>query len=188
MVSLNVETGEAQWSLPNVKRFLAASQERLYYVSLSQELTVVDRATGEAIGATPLSMSTFPIVNTSTDRVYLVGEAGSVQCLREVGKRWPTVRQAATTPPSQEAAASSPDAPASATPAAAPSAPPPAAPAVAPSDEDPFGDAFDDDPFAAGGAADEAPQDAADTGAGAADGAADEPATDDPFDPFGSAF
>ena len=45
------------------------------------------------MGSVPVSRAGLPVVNTNTDRIYLAGKNGVIQCLREQGRRWPIARK-----------------------------------------------------------------------------------------------
>ena len=47
------------------------------------------------MGSTPIGEMNLPIINTNTDRVYLVSDSGVLHCLREPGNRWPIARKPA---------------------------------------------------------------------------------------------
>ena len=93
--SINAETGESNWSTSGVDRFVAASDSRMYCMTKTGDLAVLDVKTGGRIGALPISKSGTVAVNANSDRIYLIGNNGVVQCLREQGKRWPTARMPA---------------------------------------------------------------------------------------------
>ena len=90
LTCVDAESGNELWSSSGAGHLLATSATRLYCATESQ-LIVFDVASGNALGATPISGSSTPVVNMTTDRIFLVGR-GTVQCLRENSARWPDVR------------------------------------------------------------------------------------------------
>lgn len=98
MTALDQETGEVAWIANGIERFVSVSDSKIYCVSMSTDLTALDRDTGRRLGAAQVGDSSMSIVNTNTDRIYLVSKTGIVQCLRESGSRWPIVRMPETKP------------------------------------------------------------------------------------------
>ena len=92
MTSLDASTGKANWMASGIDRFLSVSESRVYCISKGHDLTVYDVATGGRLGSVAVSGLGLPVVNTNTDRVYLVSDRGVLQCLREQGRRWPIAR------------------------------------------------------------------------------------------------
>lgn len=95
MASINATTGKPTWLASGVERFVAVSDSRVYCITSGRNLTVLDAASGGRIGSTLVSSLGLPVVNTNTDRVYLVNKRGVLQCLREKGRRWPIARVSA---------------------------------------------------------------------------------------------
>ncbi len=152
-------TGLDKWWTSGVTGVIASSQTRLYCLSRSGRLMIVDPVSGSKVGSLPTETLDLRFVNKQTDRIIIGTRSGMLQCLREIQNRWPVLHAGvsedlATVPP-----------PAAATPADA-TAPPPV---------NPFGggdtpaNPFGTDPF--GG----------DTG-----GTDSEPAETPAEDPFGS--
>jgi hypothetical protein len=193
MYRVDTNTGMEKWWTPQVKRFVAASKNKIYCISQAGDLLIIDQQTGGRVGSIPAQGLDLDLINWRTDRLYLGTKFGVLQCLHDVELEWPLVHVAGESPEEE---------------------PPPeveqkgladAAKPAAPKEEDPFGGAAAEDPFGAakdpfgGAGAEDDPFGGAgggDTGAGGADddpfgggGAAD----DDPFggggaaddDPFG---
>lgn len=93
MSALDAETGDVRWLASNVDRFVAVSDSLVYSISTGNQLVVRDRENGGIVGSTQLGAVGYPVVNTNTDRVYLVSQSGVVQCFRDTDKRWPTTRK-----------------------------------------------------------------------------------------------
>lgn len=164
MSALDAESGEARWLASNVDRFVAVSDSRVYCISIGNQLVVRDRENGGIIGSTQLGPVGHPVVNTNTDRVYLVSQSGVVQCFRDAAKRWPTARKPPELPFLEEEGQAA-KAPTQVE--VAPDPAPSAGRATEEADTDPFG--MEDEP------AESAPAPAADDGA-----------EEDPFEGFGA--
>jgi outer membrane protein assembly factor BamB len=87
--SINAETGAGLWEAPGVAQFAAASRNRVYGVDDFGGLVVLDATTGSRIGHLPTGGTINALVNDQTDRLYLVSEQGTVQCLHEIGAKEP---------------------------------------------------------------------------------------------------
>ena len=180
LYSLGTADGLMTWtdSTPNIDELIAAFDGKLYVKLLSGGLAAIDLGSGKTIKTFNAIQPRILLPNTQTDRLYLVGETGSVQCLRPVGATLPTLNPATKGRPSdappEESAEDEPVGPSAM--AAAEDAP---TDPFAAGGGDPFGASDAADPF---GAADGAGTDMADpfAPAGGGDGA-------DPFsDPFGN--
>lgn len=136
--SLNVDSGAPTWDGPtrNVSELIGSFGGRAFLTTMSGALAVVDLKTGRPVGVYSEVRPGRLLVNQWTNRLYLVGESGAVQCLRPEDSDIPVFNIQPYTPPAQEAAAAPEKAPA-ATPFGAGAG-------------DPFGGAAD--PFGAGGA------------------------------------
>jgi hypothetical protein len=196
MYRVSAQTGEELWWTPQVKRFVSASQDKIYCMSDAGQLLIIDQETGGRIGAIPAQGFDLEFINWRTDRLYLGTKFGVVQCLHDAEQEWPLVHVAGESLAEEEVPeveqkgldeVAADDKPKEADPFAGDGA-----------DEDPFaGDGgADDDPFGGGGGADDDDPfggggDADDGGGGADDGGGG--ADDDPFggggggddDPFG---
>jgi outer membrane protein assembly factor BamB len=136
--SIDAATGLLKWEAPNVAQFAAASRNRVYGVDELGGLVVLDAKTGAMIGRMATGSATTALVNDQTDRIYLVSNDGTVQCLREIGAKEPHHHRPAAT---ESAAPAEPGAMETATPGTLDDAETEAAP---PADtEDPFGGAAD---------------------------------------------
>jgi len=90
MFKINTETGLEDWWTPRVRRFLAASEGRVYAQSETGRMVVIDSATGGVIGAMGTEPLDFAISNIWTDRIYIGTSTGMLQCLREIPNEYPT--------------------------------------------------------------------------------------------------
>ena len=84
LFSLHVDDGHMTWERPisSIGNLLGALDGRLYATTLSGVLTVIDLETGKRIASFPEMLPGKFLVNTVTDRLYLVSDSGDVQCLR----------------------------------------------------------------------------------------------------------
>lgn len=158
---LSTETGQPVWERPvsDVDQVFSHVGSRLIGRSREHQLVVLDAASGETILRSHDFFVDRWVVNEDTDRVYLVGKGGMIQCLRPNESEFPVfLRQivpatAPTTTADPKAGETK------------------VAPVVPPAQADPFGGGTDPaaDPFGGG----EDPFGA--------------PAAPDPADPFGGA-
>ena len=165
MFCLDSESGQDRWWAAGVRRFVSASDNRIYTASRIGRIDILDRKTGGRIGSLPSEGLNMKITNTQTDRIYVGNDMGAIQCLREDQNTWPILHVSAgekveAKPEVQQRGVNQQPA------------------AVQPKPRDPFGAPAGDDPFgaAAGGGA---PADNDPFGAGA-------PAGKDPFGGGGS--
>lgn len=92
MSCLDAATGEPRWLTTGVTEFVSVSKDRVYCTTSGSQLTAFDKRTGKMLGSTPIPSDARPVLNTTTDRLYLVSGRGILYSLRETGSRWPTVR------------------------------------------------------------------------------------------------
>ena len=76
-------SGKDRWSAKNVKRFVAASQNRIYVLDQRDRLVGLDRATGVSLFVYDVRRFDHCYYNLETDQIILVTNGGLVQCLRE---------------------------------------------------------------------------------------------------------
>lgn len=91
LYSVDTETGLEQWWAPNLKQFLAASENRVYCLDKIGQLVILDTETGGRIGSMNVGTLDFFFINSLTDRIYLGTRSGSLQCLRESDAEFPLV-------------------------------------------------------------------------------------------------
>ncbi len=94
------DTGAALWEAPEVTQFAAASRTRVYGVDELNALVVLDAANGALLTRMPSDGTLNALVNDQTDRLYLVTDEGTVQCLHEIGANEPLIHN----PPEAEPA------------------------------------------------------------------------------------
>ncbi|MDA8697061.1 PQQ-like beta-propeller repeat protein [Rhodopirellula sp.] len=92
LFSLDAATGALTWEKPlrGVGELIGVIDGNLYTTTLSGHCEVVELSTGKRV-STPLDLRPADfIVNTMTNRLYLVGDEGDVQCVHAVGEDLPT--------------------------------------------------------------------------------------------------
>ena len=180
LYSLGLADGVSTWqnTSPGVGELLAAFDGKIFVRSLSGNMAVLDLKTGEPIQSLRDILPNKLLVNSQSDRLYLVTTQGSVQCVRPAGAAIPTFNKTSEAPEMSkkmgetEAGPAMFDKPSMADPFDAKSADP-FAPAGG---GDPFGADPGADPFGGGGAGAGADP----FGGGGADAGAS-PFGDDPF-------
>jgi outer membrane protein assembly factor BamB len=100
MTCLDAKSAAQQWVAPGIRQFLAASPARVYVCDDVGRMVVLDIETGTRLAAMPLVDVALRLTNGRSDRIYLVGEGGAVQCLREVQSKTPVLH--VPPPPPQE--------------------------------------------------------------------------------------
>ena len=80
---LDSASGDLKWTAPQIMKFVAASPTRLYVSDKLGRLLVLDAKTGARIDTLPFSATDIMVRNMRTDRIYLIGKTGLVQCLHE---------------------------------------------------------------------------------------------------------
>ena len=149
MTCLDTNAADELWVAPGITQFLSVSLARVYACDATGGLVVLDLFTGVRLASMPLIDVAVRLTNPSSDRVYLVGETGAVQCLHEVRQKTPLLY---TPPPPEQRdvelkGKARPAEPTEESPLEEPSDIPDAPPADDPSD---IPDDFDaDDPFGA---------------------------------------
>jgi outer membrane protein assembly factor BamB len=97
LYSLRTSDGMMTWTytVPNVDQLLGACDGKAYARSLSGGLLVIDLDSGKTILKTNEIQPSQLIPNSLTDRIYLVGKTGAVQCLRTAGSFVPKLNAGA---------------------------------------------------------------------------------------------
>jgi hypothetical protein len=157
---LNAQTGDQLWAQPvnDIDQIFAHAGNRIIGRDREGQLVVLDADTGDTV----MRACDFPVrrfvTNADTDRVYLIGEGGMVQCLRPIGSEFPVFHRQITAEPAAETKAKSAKKAGEEPPAANKPAADPFGGAGANEAADPFGNApaggaappAADDPFGAG--------------------------------------
>lgn len=131
---LNAVSGDLIWFARGLRRFVAASDQRVYAVDGLNHLVILDQQTGSRIGQLDLSRYPLRYMNSETDRIYLANETGLIQCLREIRLPKPIKHVVPVVIPAKP---TTPRKPEGAQPPGTPTEPQPQQPAQAPG-ENPF--------------------------------------------------
>ena len=81
--AIDLLTGRERWSTNNVKRFVAASQNRVYVLDQRDRLVALERVTGRSIFVYDIRQFDHVLFNLETDQIFLLTNRGLIQCLRE---------------------------------------------------------------------------------------------------------
>jgi hypothetical protein len=84
MYCLSATTGSQVWWTPQIRQFVAASQQRVYTADLLGRILILSAQTGAHLDTLAAEFLPIKLVNSQTDRLYLATETGLVQCLREL--------------------------------------------------------------------------------------------------------
>ena len=181
LFALNIDDGFMAWpdTVPNVDELLGVFGGKLYVRLLSGHFSVIDTESGKTDRTFFELVPGEFIANAQTDRLYLISENGTVQCLRPQGAELPSFNELMLPIPGEEIETEK-------APSGASGSPGITGDTMAPAGDDPFAAPSGGDPFAAPGGGDDpfaAPGGGDDPFAAPAGGAAmDDPfAGDDPF-------
>jgi outer membrane protein assembly factor BamB len=93
LARIDRESGDSLWRLPrgralvpansDADRFLAANDRFVYASDPSGRLVVLDRKRGTRLSMLDTTSFRFPVVNDTTDRLYLVSNDGVILCLHD---------------------------------------------------------------------------------------------------------
>lgn len=167
LFAIEMASGAQKWVVPSIRKFISASQDRLYCLGISGRLVIIDAKSGGRVGTFETGQQDIQFVNLQTDRMFLGTTTGVLQCLHETQLPFPLLHQALAEatkqkprddikmggindPAAKPAQPAQPAAPAGADPFGGGAAQPPAGGAA---DPDPFGGGAAADPFGAGGGA-----------------------------------
>jgi hypothetical protein len=86
---IDAVSGDAFWEVPRVQEFAAASKTRVYGIDDLGGLVILDGANGSFLGRIATDRPLKALVNEITDRIYLVSDDGTIECLREIDSKEP---------------------------------------------------------------------------------------------------
>jgi hypothetical protein len=89
MYCLDIKSGKSLWWAPNVMRFVAASQARVYVVDRWDRIEVLAASSGARLDTIAAERIPVKFLNTDNDRIFLADSAGVIQCLHEIELREP---------------------------------------------------------------------------------------------------
>ena len=92
LYALKLVDGSLIWDQPspNINELIGTIGDKLFTTTLGGSMAVLDMATGKRIETISGVIPERLLRNDKTDRLYLVGKAGQVQCLRAEGTVMPT--------------------------------------------------------------------------------------------------
>lgn len=88
---LGVEDGQEKWSAPQVQSVVSVSKDRVYCLTVTGRLAILDAKTGGRIALMGTNLLDVFYCNTQTDRIIVGTKTGVLQCLRESELQWPLV-------------------------------------------------------------------------------------------------
>ena len=109
MVCLAGDSGDFQWRTPHVKRFLAATPDRVYGIGPFGSLVITSSESGALIGRISTPELTVHLANQESDRIYLATSTGLLQCLHETGLTEPADYRPVSAEPAEASAADDSD-------------------------------------------------------------------------------
>ena len=88
---LDAQTGNLKWPNPlkNIRRYVGASKDHLYFTDLFGQLLVINPESGAILNRVEAGDIAYVLPNYETDRLYVGSHSGMIQCLREVGSKRP---------------------------------------------------------------------------------------------------
>ncbi|WP_197231191.1 outer membrane protein assembly factor BamB family protein [Novipirellula artificiosorum] len=104
LYSLSQTDGSVTWEMPaqGVDEMLGTIGDKVYVTTMSGSMAVLDLETGKRLetltGVRPERL----LRNKMTDRLYLVGSSGAIQCLHAIGADLPEIREGFDKAPSNE--------------------------------------------------------------------------------------
>jgi len=87
---INARTGLPEWEVAGIDQFAAVTKDYVYGVDRFGTIHILNVADGTPVGRITNDGSLKALVNDQTDRLYLISDAGLVQCLHEIGADQPT--------------------------------------------------------------------------------------------------
>lgn len=104
LMCVSAEDGYSVWPnmVPGVQELLGGIDGKIYARSMAGSLIVVAAEDGKLLGRFPNIQPDSLVVNRSTNRLYLVNERGTMQCLRRPGAVLPKVIQSSAPPEKDE--------------------------------------------------------------------------------------
>lgn len=80
---LDIKNGKEIWNIRDIKQFVSATKNRLYALDMLGNILVINRDNGQILHSIPLTTGMRGVFNVESDRIYLIGNDGLVQCLHE---------------------------------------------------------------------------------------------------------
>jgi hypothetical protein len=83
MHNIDVRRGKEKWFVPNMVKFICASRSRVYVQDKNGFLVILDRKSGGRIATLDLRKFRELLFNVETDRLFIIDDAGLIQCFAE---------------------------------------------------------------------------------------------------------
>lgn len=101
LFALQMENGHLMWDrpVPGIGDLLGAFDGKLYATTLSGTFMVIDLKSGKTLASYPELRPDMFLVNHLTNRLYLIDQSGSIQCLKPEGADLPTFNRQIDTAP-----------------------------------------------------------------------------------------
>jgi outer membrane protein assembly factor BamB len=89
MYCLDRKTGNAVWQTEGATRFVSASKNRVFAADDNGRLVILNAANGVKLDEMLIGQGIDILINSDTDRIYLISDGGLVQCLHEIEQTQP---------------------------------------------------------------------------------------------------
>ncbi len=89
MYCLDATNGKDIWWAPNLRKFVAASQTRLYATDRFGRILVLNAQNGARLDTLATEGIPVKLANYASDRIFLADDTGLIQCLHEVEQTQP---------------------------------------------------------------------------------------------------
>ncbi|GAA5509695.1 PQQ-binding-like beta-propeller repeat protein [Novipirellula caenicola] len=95
LYSLGLDDGISTWqdAASNIDELVGTIGDKLYVTTLSGAFAVLDLETGKQVESFPGIRPQRLLRNSKTDRLYLIGKTGAVQCLRSIDADLPIISE-----------------------------------------------------------------------------------------------
>ena len=104
LYSMKAGDGAQEWSspVPNIDRVFASAGDYYFARTTVGQLTILTIASGQIVSTGGTVTIDHVITNSETDRIYLVSDGGTIQCLRPNASELPIFAQDALVPTKTE--------------------------------------------------------------------------------------
>jgi outer membrane protein assembly factor BamB len=86
---LDQESGALKWTTPYIKRFIAASNQRIYTLGMTDRMEILDANTGGRIASMDMDILDVFYPNYQSDRIIVGTRTGVLQSLHEINQPLP---------------------------------------------------------------------------------------------------
>lgn len=98
LFAIDAEYGQERWSVPKMSKVIGASKERLYCLSDTKRLIVLNQQNGARLGTLSTELLDLPYMNRETDRIVIATGRGLIQCMREIQQENPLIHSGLSKP------------------------------------------------------------------------------------------